>query len=53
MRGQWADRGPSQAVHCAATPAEEQIFEELAHTLAAGGRAKVGQPMSHSSRTRC
>ena len=30
MKGQWADRGPSQAVHCAATPAEERIFKELA-----------------------
>lgn len=30
MKGQWADRGPSESVHCAATPAEEKIFEELA-----------------------
>ncbi|MFD8129095.1 SNF2-related protein [Streptomyces mirabilis] len=30
MKGQWADRGPSESVHCAATPAEERIFEELA-----------------------
>ncbi|MFJ4863710.1 DEAD/DEAH box helicase [Streptomyces sp. NPDC088748] len=30
MKGQWADRGPSEAVHCPATPAEEKIFEELA-----------------------
>ncbi|WP_079038221.1 DEAD/DEAH box helicase [Streptomyces sp. NBRC 110028] len=30
MKGQWADRGPSQSVHCPATPAEEKIFEELA-----------------------
>ncbi|MFG2984441.1 DEAD/DEAH box helicase [Streptomyces sp. NPDC048258] len=30
MSGQWADRGPSESVHCAATPAEEKIFEELA-----------------------
>ncbi|MEU1801396.1 DEAD/DEAH box helicase [Streptomyces sp. NPDC019937] len=30
MKGQWADRGPSQSVRCAATPAEEKIFEELA-----------------------
>ncbi|WP_314613507.1 DEAD/DEAH box helicase [Streptomyces stackebrandtii] len=30
MKGQWADRGPSQAVHCPATSAEEKIFEELA-----------------------
>ncbi|MFF7646617.1 SNF2-related protein [Streptomyces canus] len=29
MKGQWADRGPSTSVHCAATPAEERIFEEL------------------------
>jgi len=31
MKGQWADRGPSESVHCQATPAEERIFEELAH----------------------
>ncbi|MEU5340254.1 DEAD/DEAH box helicase [Streptomyces sp. NPDC020766] len=30
MKGQWADRGPSESVHCAATPAEERVFEELA-----------------------
>nr|WP_229859608.1 DEAD/DEAH box helicase [Streptomyces poonensis] len=30
MKGQWADRGPSESVYCAATPAEERIFEELA-----------------------
>ncbi|MFI1069887.1 DEAD/DEAH box helicase [Streptomyces puniciscabiei] len=30
MKGQWADRGPSTSLHCAATPAEEKIFEELA-----------------------
>ncbi|MFE4633167.1 DEAD/DEAH box helicase [Streptomyces sp. NPDC056773] len=29
MSGQWADRGPSESVRCAATPAEEKIFEEL------------------------
>ena len=29
MKGQWADRGPSESVHCAATEAEERIFEEL------------------------
>ncbi len=25
----WADRGPSQPLHCQATPIEEQIFDEL------------------------
>ncbi|MBT2528843.1 DEAD/DEAH box helicase [Streptomyces sp. ISL-99] len=30
MKGQWADRGPSESVHCAATPVEEKVFEELA-----------------------
>ncbi|WP_327329987.1 DEAD/DEAH box helicase [Streptomyces sp. NBC_01201] len=29
MKGQWADRGPSQSVRCAAAPAEEKIFKEL------------------------
>ncbi|MEU1844155.1 helicase-related protein [Micromonospora sediminicola] len=32
----WADRGPSQAVHCAATDAEEQIFTELTEVWLAG-----------------
>ncbi|MFD6983558.1 DEAD/DEAH box helicase, partial [Streptomyces sp. NPDC059956] len=30
MSGQWAERGRSESVRCAATPAEEKIFEELA-----------------------
>ncbi|MFE0448561.1 SNF2-related protein [Streptomyces fungicidicus] len=30
MKGQWADRGPSQSVRVTATPAEEKVFEELA-----------------------
>ncbi|MFF3686194.1 DEAD/DEAH box helicase [Streptomyces sp. NPDC002187] len=30
MKGQWADRGPSESVRCLATPAEERVFEELA-----------------------
>lgn len=30
MKGQWADRGPSESVRCVATPAEEKVFEELA-----------------------
>lgn len=29
MRGKWPDRGPSDPVRCAATPAEEKVFEEL------------------------
>ncbi|GHD60549.1 DEAD/DEAH box helicase [Streptomyces goshikiensis] len=42
MKGQWADRGPSEAVHCAATPAEEKIFEELAASwLPTDGGASV------------
>ncbi|MEU4712092.1 DEAD/DEAH box helicase [Micromonospora purpureochromogenes] len=32
----WADRGPSQALHCQATPAEEQIFAELTEVWLAG-----------------
>ena len=32
----WADRGPSQAVHCAASPVEEQIFDELTDVWLAG-----------------
>ena len=30
MKGQWADRGPSQSVRVTATAAEEKVFEELA-----------------------
>ncbi|MEU8674423.1 DEAD/DEAH box helicase [Streptomyces sp. NPDC048560] len=42
MKGQWAARGPSQSVRCAATPAEEKIFEELAEVwLSADGRKSV------------
>ncbi|MFI6332471.1 helicase-related protein [Micromonospora chersina] len=32
----WADRGPSQAVHCQASPLEEQIFDELTDVWLAG-----------------
>ncbi|MFE0592642.1 helicase-related protein [Micromonospora echinospora] len=32
----WADRGPSQAVHCPASPIEEQIFDELTDVWLAG-----------------
>jgi superfamily II DNA or RNA helicase len=42
MKGQWADRGPSQAIRCTATPAEEKVFEELAEVwLPTDGRASV------------
>ncbi|MFE9830477.1 DEAD/DEAH box helicase [Streptomyces halstedii] len=42
MKGQWADRGPSQSVRCSATPAEEKIFEELAEVwLPTDGRPSV------------
>ncbi|MEU2980888.1 DEAD/DEAH box helicase [Streptomyces hirsutus] len=37
MKGQWADRGPSESLRCAATPAEERIFEELAAVWLPGG----------------
>ncbi|MBQ1075444.1 DEAD/DEAH box helicase [Micromonospora sp. C31] len=36
MGDRWADRGPSQAVHCPATPIEEQIFDELTDVWLAG-----------------
>ncbi|MEV4846673.1 helicase-related protein [Micromonospora matsumotoense] len=32
----WADRGPSQALHCPASPIEEQIFGELTDVWLAG-----------------
>nr|WP_244363380.1 DEAD/DEAH box helicase [Streptomyces aquilus] len=43
MKGQWADRGPSTSVHCAATPAEEQIFEELAQVWLPQDRPSVSE----------
>ncbi|MGS2619532.1 helicase-related protein [Micromonospora sp. LZ34] len=36
MGDRWADRGPSQAVHCPASPIEEQIFDELTDVWLAG-----------------
>ncbi|MEH0972798.1 helicase-related protein [Micromonospora sp. CPCC 205546] len=36
MGDRWADRGPSQAVHCPATPIEEQVFDELTDVWLAG-----------------
>jgi ERCC4-related helicase len=42
MKGQWADRGPSESIRVEATPAEEKIFEELAEVwLPADGRRSV------------
>ncbi|MBM7084577.1 helicase-related protein [Micromonospora humidisoli] len=32
----WADRGPSQALHCPASPIEERIFDELTDVWLAG-----------------
>ncbi|MFJ8145198.1 DEAD/DEAH box helicase [Streptomyces sp. NPDC096048] len=44
MKGQWADRGPSTSVYCAATPAEEAVFEELARVwLPEDGRPSVSE----------
>ncbi|MFH8839364.1 DEAD/DEAH box helicase [Streptomyces sp. NPDC017868] len=46
MKGQWADRGPSASVHCAAGPAEEKIFEELAQVwLPADGTSVSDVPL--------
>ncbi|MEU1884621.1 helicase-related protein [Micromonospora rifamycinica] len=42
----WADRGPSQALHCPAGPIEERIFDELTDVWLAGrwtDRAITGQ----------
>ncbi|QGN48608.1 DEAD/DEAH box helicase [Micromonospora sp. WMMC415] len=36
MGDRWADRGPSKAVHCAASHLEEQIFDELTDVWLAG-----------------
>ncbi|MEB8339425.1 DEAD/DEAH box helicase [Streptomyces endophyticus] len=44
MKGQWADRGPSESVHCAATPAEERIFKELSQVwLPTNGSKSVSE----------
>ncbi|MCD2463534.1 DEAD/DEAH box helicase [Streptomyces sp. MBT42] len=46
MKGQWADRGPSDSVHCAAGSAEEKIFEELAQVwLPADGTSVSAVPL--------
>ena len=37
--GKWAARGPSVPVHCAATPEEEGVFEELTTAWLADSRA--------------
>ncbi|MGW1927826.1 SNF2-related protein [Streptomyces sp. NPDC001919] len=46
MKGQWADRGPSESVHCAAGSAEKKIFEELAQVwLPADGTSVSDVPL--------
>ncbi|MFD8639978.1 DEAD/DEAH box helicase [Streptomyces zaomyceticus] len=46
MKGQWADRGPSESVHCAAGSTEEKIFEELAQVwLPADGASVSDVPL--------
>ncbi|MBD0417901.1 DEAD/DEAH box helicase [Streptomyces sp. TRM S81-3] len=47
MKGQWKDRGPSKSLRCAATPAEEKIFEELAAVWLPGdhGTSVSGVPL--------
>ncbi|MFI9585361.1 DEAD/DEAH box helicase [Streptomyces sp. NPDC052236] len=46
MKGQWADRGPSESVRCSATPAEEKVFEELAQVwLPAEGKSVSDVPL--------
>jgi hypothetical protein len=37
--GKWAARGPSVPIHCAATPAEERVFEELTTAWLADSKA--------------
>ncbi|GIH72624.1 DEAD/DEAH box helicase [Sphaerimonospora thailandensis] len=44
MGAKWPDRGPSVPVRCAATPAEEKIFEELTQVWLAGDR-RAGGPV--------
>ncbi|MEU7994736.1 helicase-related protein [Micromonospora sp. NPDC049060] len=36
MGDRWADRGPSEAAYCPATPIEEQVFDELTDVWLAG-----------------
>ncbi|GGQ00536.1 DEAD/DEAH box helicase [Streptosporangium pseudovulgare] len=44
MGSKWPDRGPSVPLHCAATEAEERIFEELTRAWLAGD-AREGGPV--------
>ncbi|GAB3277683.1 DEAD/DEAH box helicase [Actinocorallia lasiicapitis] len=37
MGDRWPDRGPSEPVTCAATPAEEKVFDELTEVWLSGG----------------
>ena len=41
QRNEWADRGPSIPVRCAATPAEEAVFKELTEVWFAGDGREV------------
>ncbi|QBI56470.1 DEAD/DEAH box helicase [Streptomonospora litoralis] len=44
MGDRWPERGPSEPVHCTATPAEERVFAELARTWF-GARPLDGGPV--------
>ncbi|WP_311931507.1 helicase-related protein [Microbispora sp. H11081] len=44
MGAKWPERGPSVPVRCAATPAEEKVFEELTQVWLAGDQ-RAGGPV--------
>lgn len=44
MGGKWPDRGPSVAVRCTASAAEEKVFEELTQVWLAGEQ-RIGGPV--------
>ncbi|MBE1532627.1 DEAD/DEAH box helicase [Actinomadura algeriensis] len=47
MGDRWPERGPSVSVRCAATPAEERVFEELTQVWLAGDE-RTGGPVVDS-----
>ncbi|MDB4872767.1 MAG: helicase [Gemmatimonadales bacterium] len=50
MGARWPDRGPSVPVRCAATAAEEKVFEELTQVWLAGDQREGGPVVSAKNR---
>ncbi|GAA1999283.1 DEAD/DEAH box helicase [Nocardiopsis rhodophaea] len=49
MGDKWPDRGPSESVYCAATPAEEAVFDELTRVWLRG-EGREGGPVVRRER---